>query len=370
MTTNENINKTVPINMDAINSFKQLMQEYELSKDIATQLLSVLTRIRVVMLVDDSSSMLSNVNEPIPGQRLVFNRWTNTFNPLQTRPSSQTRWGEAQQAAAALCRLVTTVSPELLHPQYRVKTFLENNSENLDRLTQQPYLGKHGLDVWFLNRNGLSSVTQLTDLANHFSVLPRGSTPLIKSVKNIIKTYTPLCEQGCHVLLLILGDGEPSDGDTWSIQNTFSKKNDNFHISFVECNDNEEEMAWMDSLDSKIQNFHNLDDFRLETMRVAYYQGSTVKYTYNDYIISAVLSTFVPQYFLLDQVRSTRIKMTTLPKLPVKTPKPFEWLDSIEVINNYNNIQAYNYNDIKKYGLPPASKIYSRNRQGVNCVLL
>lgn len=368
--------------LDVLQKFKEWSTSAEITDNVAHHILSVMTRIRVVMLVDDSGSMKSRVKESIPGQKLVPNRYSPTgFSALQTQISNQTRWGEAQMAAASLCNLVTSVSPLLLHPDYRTADDI------------------HGLDVWFLNRDGVGNVTQLTDLADNFAKQPSKLTPLISSTRHLIKNYQHLCEKGYHVLLLILGDGEPTDvwGEEWQrssqLYRVFSKKHQNFHISFVECNDNEEEMAWMDSLDGRIRNFHNVDDYRLELMRVRHYRGESFRYTYNDYIITAVLSTFVPKYFLIDQAKSANIRMNGLPDFSSynTTVPPFEWLTNPDLIKMHQPLSvslseplskpkiilppaSTTSRKIKKYMIPTDStnspQMYKRNVQSGCCILL
>ena len=168
-------------------------------------------------------------------------------------------------------------------------------------------------------------MVQTSDLATHFSTAPSGATPLIGALKSIFDEYSPICEAGYHVLLLVVTDGEPSDGTVLELKSRLSHKPRDFHISFIECNDNEEEMAWMDSLDGQVHNFHNSDDYRMEMLRVKQQQGQGFRFTYNDYIIGAVLSTFCPKFFLLDQTRAARVTITQLPPLP---DHALDWLIS------------------------------------------
>ena len=42
----------------------------------------------------------------------------------------------------------------------------------------------------------------------------------------------------------------------------------NIHVSVAECNDNEEEMAFLDGWDTRLKNFDNTDDYRMELARV------------------------------------------------------------------------------------------------------
>lgn len=205
--------------------FQIWMRDHEINREVGLRLLSVLLRVKVVMVVDDSGSMASRIVEgPLPGRHF----WDAPVYPPKPPPGSPpvTRWTEAQQACALLVRLLTSAS---------------NN----------------GLDVWFLNRAPVRNVTEMGQLAASFSSGPTGGTPLISTFNAIFATYRPFVERGIHVLILSVGDGEPSDGTIQTLAYCWQTKHKYFHISFIECNDNEREMEFMDSLDGQIHNFHN-----------------------------------------------------------------------------------------------------------------
>jgi len=265
------------------NALTNWVRDNEILSDTALYLLSVLTRVKVVMLVDDSGSMGSKIVEP--GAQM------NLFSSQ----NQKTRWMEAQQAAFTLVNMLTAIPNE------------------------------YGFDVWFLNRGKVLNVSKPSDLEAMFMNPPSGGTPLNSTLNNIFSTYSNLTSNSVHVLLLVLSDGEPSDvnGNINVLINSLNNKPSLFHVSLIECNDNEEEMAFMDSLDGKIFNFHNSDDYRLELSRVKSQQGNNFKYTYTDYIIGAVLSTFIPSYFLLDQNKTSRVTISPLPDLPRNYLQPY-----------------------------------------------
>jgi len=262
------------------NAFKLWVKNNEIAQETARHLISVLTRVKIVMLVDDSSSMGQNIVEP--------GAQTNLFANTQNQ---KTRWMEAQQAAVALVNMITALP------------------------------NQHSFDVWFLNRGKVLGVNKPNDLQAVFNAGPYNGTPLVSTLSNIFNTYSNLTNQGIPVLTLVLSDGEPSGSINETIDNLYStlyNKPREHHVSFIECNDNEEEMIWMDALDGRVFNFHNSDDYRLELQRVKAQQGSSFKYTYTDYIISAVLSTFIPAYFMLDQNKAARCSISTLPTMSQK----------------------------------------------------
>ena len=205
--------------------FKIWMRDHEITPEVGLRLMTVLLQVKVVMLVDDSGSMSNRIVEgPQPG----LHWWDPPVYPPRPPPGAPrvTRWTEAQQACALLVQLLVAASD-------------------------------NGLDVWFLNRDPVRNVTEMSQLADSFSTRPNGGTPLISTFNAIFETYEPYVIRGIHVLILSVGDGEPSDGSINHLVMCLQGKHKYFHVSFIECNDNEREMEFMDSLDGQIHNFHN-----------------------------------------------------------------------------------------------------------------
>ena len=75
---------------------------------------------------------------------------------------------------------------------------------------------------------------------------PRHGTPLIGSLRGIFNKYRPEAAAGHRVLVVVITDGEPSDGTVQSLFNLLQyERHNNIHVSLAECNDNEEEMAYL-----------------------------------------------------------------------------------------------------------------------------
>ena len=77
---------------------------------------------------------------------------------------------------------------------------------------------------------------------------------MIGSLRRLFRTYASLPSR---VLLLFITDGEPSDGNYDQLFYALSSIPQNMYISFVECNDNEEEMNYLSSWDTRLPRFHN-----------------------------------------------------------------------------------------------------------------
>jgi hypothetical protein len=233
--------------------FDLLVKQNELSQEVATKLLHVLSTCEIVLLCDDSGSMAQPIFEP------GSNKQT-------------TRWLELKKLASVIIEFVTAINP-------------------------------NGLDIYFLNRRLIRNVTDTTKLQAAFSSDPKGGTPLITKIQKICRTRSTLPDER-QLLIVVITDGEPTDGDHRDLFNVLNYKPANVHISFAECTDREEDMAYLDDWEGLIRNFDNTDDYREELAKVKAKNGKNFKFDYTDYVIKILLATFVRWYFDLDRPKT------------------------------------------------------------------
>ena len=119
------------------------------------------------------------------------------------------------------------------------------------------------MDVYFLNRPGVKAVTSGAQLATSFASPPAGGTPLIGSLSNIFATYNNEARSGRRIIIIVITDGEPSDGSADQLFSILQRRGPNEFESLAECNYNEDEMAYLDGWDTRLQNFDNTDDCKL-----------------------------------------------------------------------------------------------------------
>jgi hypothetical protein len=236
--------------MEPTSKFELLVKQNELTRNVAFQLQKVLSMCDVVLLCDDSGSMVEPILEP------GSNKQT-------------TRWLELKKLAAVIIEFVTAINP-------------------------------NGLDIYFFHRPNLTGVTNMSGLQGVFNDPPKGNTPLLKTLRRIFGEKSKLADDR-QLLVVVITDGEPSDGTLNDLFNCLYNKPTNVHVSLAECTDNEEEMEFLDEFDGKIPNFDNTDDYREELAKVKRIQGSAFKFDYTDYVIKILLASFVRWYFNLDQ---------------------------------------------------------------------
>jgi hypothetical protein len=234
--------------------FTTFVRTHELPQATAQQLKEVLSTCKIVMLCDDSSSM----------NQAIAEEGTDPFSVKRS-----TRWLELKKLAAALIEIITAVNQD-------------------------------GLDLYFLNRPPVFGVTSVSGLGPTFAAAPNGGTPLIGSLRKVFQAVSVVPESQ-NVLVIVVGDGEQSDGSRDDLFRVLCSKKRNVHVSFAECTDQEEDMAYLDAWDGRIPNFDNTDDYREELARVKAVQGPQFRFTYVHYTIKILLATFVRWYFNLDQ---------------------------------------------------------------------
>lgn len=267
---------SIPLN--ELSKFDLLVKQNELLPQRALQLKEILTKCEIVLLCDDSESMSREIAEP-------------------NSTKKTTRWLELKKLAATIIEFVTAINPD-------------------------------GLDIYFMNRALMRNVTDMSGLQVAFSNPPAGKTPLIGTLKKIYRDKNNIPD-GKMLLIIVVTDGEQSDGSNYELENVLTNKNRNVHISFVECTDREEEMEYLDRLNGRILNFDNTDDYREELARVKRVQGPNFKFDYTDYVIKILLATFDKYYFNLDRQRVATTNQPTN-----FTPK---WQPPQDNSNNQNN---------------------------------
>jgi len=241
--------QSVPV--DPHPRFTQLVKQHELKPETARQLYEILNKCEIVMLCDDSGSMQSTIVEPISQK-------------------STTRWMELKRLAAVVIEYVTAVNP-------------------------------NGLDLYFLNRGVVKGVQSTAGLQDVFAEQPTGGTPLNGALRRIFSDKSVLGPGRQWLLVVVVTDGVPSDGNHEALAATLRAKPSHTHVSFAECTDRPEDMEWLDALDRNITNFDNTDDYREELDKVRRLRGAQFKFDFNDYVIKVLLATFVKFYFNLDQ---------------------------------------------------------------------
>lgn len=228
--------------------FADICQTHEISGVFATYL-RTLINYKIVILADDSGSMntLTNYNEP--------------------------RWNE-------LCRFVQTV--------FSITEMVENSP----------------LDVYFLNRPSLLGVQQLQQITNVFTQKPKGGTPIVPVLRQILAA--PYDRSYLGRLVIICTDGEPTDENnrvnTKQLRDVLVSKRDEVdYVTFLACTDDDSAIGYLNRWDVEIPRVDVIDDYQNEKKEVLRAQGRNFSFTFGEYVVKTLLGSVIPQLDRLDE---------------------------------------------------------------------
>ncbi|CAF1564170.1 unnamed protein product, partial [Didymodactylos carnosus] len=229
----------------------QIASKYEINRQWE-QRLRLLEDFEIILLCDDSGSMKSTLGN-----------------------SSKTRWDELKQ----LVQIIVDIS-----------VVFDSN----------------GVDVYFLNRKPLLSVTSTEQLNAVFAQAPHGLTPLVPILKQILRTKSPQAGDK-KLLIFIATDGAPTDelGNTnvpvleQLIRQERSSKTT--YLTFLACTDDSDAVSYLANWDRTMEHVDVVDDYRSEKAQIQRAQGSNYPFSYGDYIVKALLGSIDPRFDKLNE---------------------------------------------------------------------
>ena len=161
-----------------------------------------------------------------------------------------------------------------------------------------------GMDVHFLNRTPLNNIRDINTLVPQFRNPPTGGTPLVTKLTEISRMYQRSDYYKISKLLIIATDGEPSDDDHHypGLKNIMRQLiEQGYHIAFLVCTDNEDQVAYLNDIDRLYQQVDVTDDYLTEKRQIQGVQGNKFKFSYGDYIVKLLAGSFVNSLDLLDE---------------------------------------------------------------------
>eukprot|EP01065_Artemidia_motanka_P015751 TRINITY_DN1947_c0_g1_i4.p1 TRINITY_DN1947_c0_g1~~TRINITY_DN1947_c0_g1_i4.p1 ORF type:complete len:208 (+),score=100.44 TRINITY_DN1947_c0_g1_i4:415-1038(+) len=162
---------------------------------------------------------------------------------------------------------------------------------------------QNGIDLYFLNRGSVDSVTSVSDarLADIFSRKPSGSTPLTRALQSAV----------CHssgekpLLVVIATDGEPDGGAAsfCDVVGRLLKEHPKLKIQIMACTDDDDSIGWMNTLDKKFRAVDVTDDFYSEKREVLR-AGKVRAFERPDWVIKALLGPVSKKFDSSDEKQS------------------------------------------------------------------
>jgi hypothetical protein len=267
----QNVQQSVQNNFN-MPEFTSFVREYEISNEYAIKLRQ-LEGYDIVFICDDSGSMKTKVTTPN----------TKKFDDVMT-----TRWDEMKN-------IVSTVT--------KLSMILDDD----------------GIDLYFLNREPLMGVTSQEQLDIIFTVPPSGYTPILKTLKQVIKDKSrALAEK--KLLIILATDGQPtsengSNADSNGVTETEKlydflatgrNPQNKIHTTILACTDDDSIMEYLENWDSTLVNFDLVDDYYSERNRIQEAQGKSYRFTFGDYIVKILLGSIDKTLDSLDGSSATK----------------------------------------------------------------
>lgn len=161
---------------------------------------------------------------------------------------------------------------------------------------------KSGIDVFFLNRQPLPAVKSAADqrFINVFAAPPSGTTPLTETLEKVAQKMSG--ER--PVLLFILTDGEPNGGK-WPLIRMLQSLTDGsgstkLRIQIMACTSEEDEIGWLNEVDSQLKQVDVTDDYYSEKQEVLR-AGIVQKFTRGDWCLKAMIGPISKKFDAWDE---------------------------------------------------------------------
>ena len=239
-------------------AFEDICMRHELS-DLFASKLRGLEGFKIHIICDDSGSMTAIANSSDAPERAHG----NPYGPKATR------WDELRTAVKMIVDIAGV-------------------------------LGQDGVDIHFLNRDGLSNVTNWAQIEPYFVAKPSGRTPIVPVLQSIYAHQTDNKR-----LVILLTDGEPTDPIGNVDVNTFKKvlmgRARTDYVNIIACTDDDATIAYLNNWDVEIPRLDVTDDYGNEKESILQMQGKDFHFSKGDYIVKCMLGSVDDWFDTLDE---------------------------------------------------------------------
>lgn len=172
------------------------------------------------------------------------------------------------------------------------------------------------IDVYFMNRMQGVCVQRLQELERAFDAPPKGFTPTVPALRQVLQTPYDASYQGR--IVLICTDGEPNDGKGNSCIQELRRvlereRSPTDYVSFLACTDDDDAIGYLNRWDVELQRVDVMDDYQAERQEVLKAQGTQFRFTYSDYVVKTLLGAVIPELDRLDELPTMRSTATARP---------------------------------------------------------
>jgi len=242
---------------DRISRLQGVLDSYEITIGQADEL-TILRDYQIVVLADDSESMLKSAQPP--GARSLVDVGTS-------------RWQELSQVCSQLVELACC-------------------------------LGEHGVDIHFLHRDPLLGVASARDqrFAESFARNPDGkNTPLVEKLQHIASSAS----NERKILLILMTDGEPDGGrDAFTAAVSRIVARGNIKIQIMMCTPDVRELGWLNNLDRSSVSVDVTDDFYVEKAEAL--RTGRMSFSRGDWLLKAMLGPVSARFDAMDEQKKCK----------------------------------------------------------------
>lgn len=166
----------------------------------------------------------------------------------------------------------------------------------------------NGVDVYFLNRPAVLNVTDPTLIDQAFETPPHGFTPLVPVLDKVFRSELADHGRNKKLLVFVATDGEPTDRhgapNRSELERVMKKVRnaETTYVSFVICTDDTVGVDYLDRWDKTMQNVDINDDYKTQRNKIRQCRGQiNYPFTHGDYIVKALVGAVVPELDRLDE---------------------------------------------------------------------
>ena len=232
--------------MSEFDSAQDLIKKYEISYENINRL-GILKNFKVAFIFDDSGSMNYTLKEsPLNKPDTLF---------------KATRWNELQYFSKIAIDVCSLFNPT-------------------------------GCEVYFLHRhsNPIRNITKSSQILSYFNSSPYGGTPLTSCLKTLLSNNSPNSLGNKNLLVVIVTDGEPTDGVN-NFKKVLESRGDKVFTSIVVCTEDKNSVAYLNNWDNSMPNLDVVDDYRNEKNEINKVKGFGYPFSYGDYVVKCLVGS-------------------------------------------------------------------------------
>ena len=153
----------------------------------------------------------------------------------------------------------------------------------------------NGVDIYFLNRNGATNVTDPGKVRALFADPPVGYTPLIPVLRRVFNLPAAKVGHEKQLLVFVATDGAPTDhsgnDQTQELETMMRTERcaATTHVQFLACTDEARPIAYLSKFDRTMENVDVTRDFHRERALFRQHQGEDKPFSEGDYLVKALL---------------------------------------------------------------------------------